>query len=142
MPTKHEVKFSLFSSTGEKIGELNDVREISVEVDNCVDYDDAMENDEVKKWDVRYPPSKTMTVTFPTNEPVDFCKLFECDSNSIPDAYDIQFVKVTQTRKHKKKRINKKWLKKYGYKKMIVKSKGWKTEAYTDGRFEFVKIGR
>lgn len=139
MPTEYGVKFSLFSSTGEKIGELSDVREISVEVDNCVDYDDAMENDEVKKWDVRYSPSKTMTVTFPTNEPVDFCKLFECKPNSIPDGYDIQFMKVIQARKHKKKRINKKWLKKYGYKKMIVESKGWKAEAYTDGRFEFVK---
>jgi len=30
-----------------------------------------------------------------------------------------------QVRKHKKRRINKKWAKKYGYKKLVVESGGW-----------------
>lgn len=39
----------------------------------------------------------------------------------------------------KKKRINKKWLKRYGYKKVIVNSKGWNVKTYTNGTVEFVK---
>ena len=38
-----------------------------------------------------------------------------------------------------KKRINKKWIKRYGYKKVIVNSKGWNVKTYTDGTVEFVE---
>ena len=44
-----------------------------------------------------------------------------------------------QARTHKKKRINKKWLKRYGYKQISVESKGWKMKADTDGNVEFIK---
>ena len=62
---------------------------------------------------------------------------------SLPDVpkYDITYVKVVQARKHRKKRINKKWLKRYGYKQIYVISKGWKMNMRTDGTYEFVKNG-
>ena len=44
-----------------------------------------------------------------------------------------------QKRKHKKKRINKKWAKRYGYKCVTKTTKGWKLKTYKDGSFEFVK---
>ena len=56
-----------------------------------------------------------------------------------PTAYDIQYVEIVQARKHRKKRTNKKCLKRYGYKKVIVNSKGWHVKTYTDGTVEFVK---
>ena len=58
----------------------------------------------------------------------------------IPDAYDVQFMKIVQKRKNKNRRINKKWLKKYGVKQVLVSGKGWEMcNYYTDGTFEFVK---
>ena len=58
---------------------------------------------------------------------------------NMPDAYDIQFIKFVQARKHKKRRINKKWLKRYGYKQITVESKGWKMKTDTNGNVEFIK---
>ena len=63
----------------------------------------------------------------------------DIDTANMPDAYDVQFIKIVQARKHKKRRINKKWLKQYGYKQIIVESKGWKVKTDTDGNIEFVK---
>ena len=62
-----------------------------------------------------------------------------CGQIQPPKSYDIVYPKVVQARKHKKKRINKKWLKRYGYKTIHVTSKGWKLKTYADGSFEFVK---
>lgn len=45
-------------------------------------------------------------------------KVLGVDISKTPDAYKIQVTKPVQRRKHKKKRINKKWLKKYGYRWM------------------------
>jgi hypothetical protein len=56
-----------------------------------------------------------------------------------PEKFDIEYPKIVQARKHRKKRINKKWLKKYGYKQVKVRSKGWKIRTYDDGTWEFVK---
>jgi hypothetical protein len=57
-----------------------------------------------------------------------------------PEKFDIEYTKIVQARKHRKKRINKKWLKKYGYKQVKVRSKGWKIRTYADnGTWEFVK---
>ena len=39
----------------------------------------------------------------------------------------------------KKKRINKKWLKKYGYKILVDFRDGWYIKSYADGHYEFVK---
>lgn len=40
--------------------------------------------------------------------------------------FTLEFEMQTQARKHKKKRINKKWLKKYGLKTETIKSDGWR----------------
>ena len=72
---------------------------------------------------------------------IEVIKILGLDIAHMPDSYNIQYIKIVQVRKHKKKRINKKWLKRYGYKKVIVNSKGWDMKTYTDGTVEFVKIG-
>lgn len=76
---------------------------------------------------------------FSTEEAVESNKILGLDIAQMPDSYNIQYIKIIQVRKHKKKRINKKWLKRYGYKKVIVNSKGWDMKMYTDGTVEFVK---
>lgn len=65
--------------------------------------------------------------------------LIGVDVSNVPDKYNFQIMKVKQTRKHKKKRINKKWIKRYGYKQILVDSKGWKLKTHTNGYYEFVK---
>lgn len=65
--------------------------------------------------------------------------LMGVDVSNAPDKYNFQIIKVKQTRKHKKKRINKKWIKRYGYKQILVDCKGWKLKTHTDGTYEFVK---
>lgn len=60
--------------------------------------------------------------------------------SEFPKMFDIEYTTIVQARKHRKKRINKKWLKKYGYKQVRVRSKGWKIRTYADdGTWEFVK---
>lgn len=65
--------------------------------------------------------------------------LIDVDVSNAPDKYNFQIMKVKQARKHKKKKINKKWIKRYGYKQILVDSKGWKLKTHTDGYYEFVK---
>ena len=77
-------------------------------------------------------------------EPLDtdeLCKILGLDEAKMPDKYDIQVSKVVQCRRHKKKRINKKWAKKYGYKQTHVIMKGWKMHSNRNGEIEFVKDG-
>lgn len=76
-----------------------------------------------------------MTLTFSTAEPIEL----KLDSSEIPESYDIQYNKVVQVKHHRKKRINKKWIKKYGYKNYILDAKGWNIKTYTDGSVEFIK---
>lgn len=90
----------------------------------------------------RYVHDPTYEFTFNADNPIDteeFYKILGIDIANMPDAYDIQFIKFVQVRKHKKRRINKKWLKQYGYKQIIVESKGWNVKTDTDGNVEFVK---
>lgn len=47
--------------------------------------------------------------------------------------------KFIQTRTHKKKRINKKWAKRYGYKRIAIIMQGWHVKMDTDGIIEFMK---
>ena len=68
----------------------------------------------------------------------DLMKTMGIDTSKVPDVCNIQYVKIVQKRKHKKKRINKKWLKRYGYKQVTVETKGWEVHTKTDGTFEFV----
>lgn len=47
-----------------------------------------------------------------------------------PNTFDIQYTVMVQARRHRKKRINKKWLKRYGYKPMQMTSNGWRIDTY------------
>lgn len=66
-------------------------------------------------------------------------KVFGIDLAKCSDVYSVQYIKYVQIRRHKKKRINKKWIKRYGYKQIMVETKGWKTKCYTDGSIEFIR---
>ena len=57
------------------------------------------------------------------------------------DTFDLQYTTMVQARRHRKKRINKKWLKRYGYKPKQIISKGWKIDTYNTqtGEVELVK---
>lgn len=59
------------------------------------------------------------------------------------NTFDLQYTAMVQARKHKKKRINKKWLKRYGYKPQQMISKGWEIGEYNaqTGECELVKRG-
>ena len=81
----------------------------------------------------------SITTEFSTEKTVESNRILGVDIAQMPDSYNILYIKIVQVRKHKKKRINKKWLKRYGYKKVIVNSKGWDVKTYTDGTVEFVK---
>ena len=59
----------------------------------------------------------SITTEFSTEETVESNKILGVDIAQMPDSYNIKYIKIVQVRKHKKKRINKKWLKRYGYKK-------------------------
>lgn len=83
--------------------------------------------------------SGNLTLFDATEETVGVDKILGLDIAQTPDSYDVQYVKIVQARKHKGKRINKKWLKRYGYKTVIVNSKGWDVKTHTDGTVEFVK---
>ena len=63
---------------------------------------------------------------------ISLISLIGVDVSNAPDKYNFQIMKVKQARKHKKKRINKKWIKRYGYKQILVDSKGWKLKTHTD----------
>lgn len=66
-------------------------------------------------------------------------KIFELDIPRQTDICDIQCEKFIQTRTHKKKRINKKWAKRYGYKRITIIMQGWHMKMDTDGIIEFMK---
>ena len=77
-----------------------------------------------------------------TNELIDtdeLMKILGLDLAKQPDAYDIQYTKIVQVRRYKRKRINKKWIKRYGYKKILVTGKGFKIKTCIDGSVEFIK---
>lgn len=58
-----------------------------------------------------------------------------------PHIFELQYSVMVQARRHKKKRINKKWLKRYGYKSQQMVSKGWEFGEYNTqtGECEFIK---
>ncbi len=71
-------------------------------------------------------------------------KVFGIDESKIPDKYDIKVLKLIPCKWHKKKRINKKMLKKYGHPNYVHRFetvKGLKLNSYTNGEFEFIKDG-
>ena len=123
--------------TRENLGQIENIKEANMTVESETEY----QRDEHNKVS-RLSNNHTYELTFNTDKPIekeDFYKILGMDISNLPDAYDIQFGKIVQARKHKKKRINKKWLKRYGYKKMIVESKDWNVKTDTYGNVEFIK---
>lgn len=66
--------------------------------------------------------------------------IFGTQKPSEEQEFSMQFEYEYQARKHKKKRINKKWLKRYGYKKRKITSDGWVSVRDPKGNIvEFIK---
>lgn len=127
-------KLVLFDcGTGEQICEMDNVKEVSLESDQTdLVYD--------KNTSYRINRDPTLEITFEDNvETEKLYEIFGVDLGNKPDAYTILVPIIKQRRKHKKKRINKKWLKRYGYNITYFETKGWKLKSYTDGRTEFIK---
>ena len=80
--------------------------------------------------------SSTMSLTLDNNYDV-ISQLLDLDKT--PDSWNISYPVEIQAKKHRKRRINKKWLKRYGYKTIMRESNGWKLNNYTDGTFELSK---
>ena len=53
--------------------------------------------------------------------------------------YSMYYTTLVQARKHKKKRINKKWLKRYGYRYVTKTLDGFKLNIVNDNEFELIK---
>lgn len=72
------------------------------------------------------------------------CKNFDINYsmlNSLASPiYDVVFAEYKQIRKHRKKRTNKKWLKRYGYKLCRFKIPGIKLRKNIDGTLEIVEV--
>ena len=125
------------TETGKNLGQINDVNSIEMTSEYKTDY---IQKDSKNILSFNHDP--TYTITFDINDSVnteEFYKVLGVDTSSMPDTYDIQILKIVQVRKHKKRRINKKWAKRYGYKQIVVNSKGCKIKDNTDGSFKFVK---
>ena len=125
------------TETGQNLGQIEDIKSVSIDAKYKTDY---------AKKDIHkvlsYKHDTTYEFTFNADKPIDtkeFYKILGIDIANMPDTYDIQFVKYVQARKHRKRRINKKWLKQYGYKQTLVESKGWKMKSNTNGNVEFIK---
>lgn len=79
------------------------------------------------------------TFSFDFNNPIntdDFYEMLGIDKSKIPYFDTIEIPFVTQTKRHKKKRINKKWIKRYGFKQTYVKAKGFEIHINKDGTFD------
>lgn len=117
---------------GNNVLALDNVDEIALN-SNVIEEKDILGNVEnIKKGET------TLSFTS-TIEKKTLFKVLGVDISKTPDAYKISFTKPVQRRKHKKKRINKKWLKKYGYKILVDFRDGWHIKSYADGYYEFVK---
>lgn len=102
----------------EKIGFFNDIQEINMTrntVEQCHDY--TMDKPIITKDERTLSFSANTSKINPTILGVDFSKM--------PDQVNILYVEKIQARKHHKKRINKKWLKRYGYKEQLFNLGRW-----------------
>lgn len=131
--TEHYDTNIFYSITGTNPTKIEDIKELSVISESQIDY--AKDKHDKQAW---IPFDSTYEMTFTIDELINIDDL-GIDTLNVPSAYDIQYVRIVQARKHKKKRINKKWLKRYGYKQITVEGKGWKIKTDTDGNVEFIK---
>lgn len=56
--------------------------------------------------------------------------------------FEMQYTIKVQARRHKKKRINKKWAKRYGHRPVVIKSEGWELDEYNTQTGEGVFLKR
>ena len=136
--TEHCIINFFDTKTGENLGQVEDIEEVNMTSECQIDYT----GDKHGNILTRYVHDPTYEFTVDVGKPIDteeFYKILGIDIANMPDAYDIQFIKFVQARKHKKRRINKKWLKRYGYKQITVESKGWRMKTDTNGNVEFIK---
>ncbi len=122
--------------TGEEAMKFDNISELTLDCSDGQDYDFNLRREKF------FYDDRDVTMSFDFDKPVDmdkFYSLLGVDVSKMPDSYDVQFLKVVQVRKHKKRRINKKWAKRYGYKTITVTSKGWKIHSSSDGTVEFIK---
>ena len=85
-----------------------------------------------------FPQFNGLEATFTCENAVFNDKLLE-DLFGKPTSYNIEFTKYIPVRHHKKKRINKKWLKRYGYKPVRVMSEGWAIRDVDGSTVELIK---
>lgn len=124
--------------TGENLGQIDGIQDVNIT--KKLKTDCARDKNENKVLSFNHDP--TYELTFNADNPIDkeeFYRILGIDMAKMPDAYTIQYIKFVPARKHKKKRINKKWLKRYGYRQILAESKGWKIKHYTNGKTEFIK---
>lgn len=116
-------KGSFFNlDTGEEIGELS--------FDEC----ECTMSEPTEKLSLGFNGSATFSFDAEVNT-----SLLKKLTKPLPEAYDIEMQIPVQRRKHKKKRINKKWAKRYGYVMKSIFTKGWKIHTETNGNTEFIK---
>ena len=128
------------TETRENLGQIDDIKEVNITSERKTDY--ARDKHGNNAMAFNHNPIHTMIFNTNLDESIDkegFYKILGIDASNMPDAYDVQFIKVVRSRRHRNKRINKKWLKRYGYRQILVESKGWKIKADTDGNVEFIK---
>ncbi len=116
-----------------KICFFNDIQEINMTrntVEQCHDY-------------IRYKPIITKderTLSFSANTSKINPAILGADPSRTPDQVNILYVKKIQARKHRKKRINKKWLKRYGYKEQSIDFGEWNCKSTDEcGEYEFTR---
>lgn len=54
--------------------------------------------------------------------------------------FSLSYMTKVQAKKHRKWRTNKKWLKRYGYKDVLVESDGWNVKESGEGTVTFEKV--
>lgn len=105
---------SLFSiDTGEKIGDIN-ANAVSLNAECEYETDYVRDKDHNKLFSVSRQKSKTLTLSIDTDKGK-LDQIFGIDESHVSDSFSMQKVIKIQNRVHKKKRINKKWAKRYGY---------------------------
>ena len=116
-----------------EIGSFNDIQEINMTrntVEQCHDYR-------------RYKPIITRderVLSFSANTSEINPAILGADFSKTPDQVNILYVKKIQARKHRKKRINKKWLKRYGYKEQSIDFGEWNVKSTDEcGEYEFTR---
>ena len=130
------VSGGLFTKDGEKVMDILQIKEVNIETNSKYEYNKSYQSSLLTER------NSSMSIEIDNQTlGTDLLKQMGVDMSRMPDKCDIEFMKPVQARKHHKKRINKKWLKRYGCKMINVQSKGWEVKHHTNGTFEFSKKG-